>query len=151
MSDFIKELYEDVVIEVVNIERATLKEAIDFKTILSSEIDNGCIKMIIDLSACNYMDSTFLGTMVVALKKIKSMNGKLVLISPKTFAYDMLHITGTIKLFDVFDSMEEALQYFDNSKSDLKDENSANKENEFQKLPIKAVHKGSVRTSKSTF
>ena len=56
MGDFIKELYEDVVIEIVNMTRATLKEASEFKTILTTEIDSGCKKMIIDLSGCDYMD-----------------------------------------------------------------------------------------------
>ncbi len=150
MGDFIKELYEDVVIEVVNITRATMKEALDFKTILSNEIDNGCIKMIVDLSSCAYMDSTFLGTIVVALKKMRTVNGKLVLISPKTFAYDMLHVTGTLKLFDVFESMENALKFFDelNSVPQVK---LKKRDEVLKQEQEKIIHKESVRTSRSTF
>ena len=149
MGDFIKEIYEDVVIEVVNINRATLKEAIEFKAVLTNEIDNGCKKMIIDLSSCEYMDSTFLGTIVVALKKINNANGKLVLISPKTFAYDMLHVTGTMKLFDVFDSMDMALEYFDglNSTSNL----GMTKKDKGLVQGSRSNQKESVKTSKSTF
>ncbi len=150
MGDFIKEIYEDVVIEIVNITRATLKEAIEFKTILISEIDNGCKKMIIDLSGCEYMDSTFLGTIVVAFKKITNVNGNLVLISPKTFAYNMLHVTGTLKLFDAFESMDEALQYFDNINPPSAKETS-NKAKGLEPQAVRPIHKESVRTSRSTF
>ncbi len=151
MGDFIKELYKDVVIEIVNITRATLKEAIDFKTILISEIDNGCRKMIIDLSGCEYMDSTFLGTIVVALKKLTNINGNLVLISPKTFSYNMLYVTDFLKLFEVFESMDEALKYFDglNSASNL-EVTKKNKGIE-QQSNGRFNHKESVKTSRSTF
>ena len=150
MGDFIKELYEDVVIEIINMTRATLKEAIEFKTVLTSEIDNGCRKMIIDLSNCNYMDSTFLGTIVVAFKMISNVNGKLVLISPKTFAYDMLHVTGTMKLFNVFESMDSALQYFDglNSTSNI---DMTKKDKGLEKNSVRINQKESVKTSRSTF
>jgi anti-anti-sigma factor len=149
LGDFIKEIYEDVVIEIVNMTRATLKEAIDFKTILTSEIDTGCRKMIIDLSGCEYMDSTFLGTVVVALKKIANVNGNLVLIYPKTFAYDMLHVTGSMKLFEVFESMDQALQYFAglNSAINL----GMTKKDRDLEQNSKSNQKESVRTSRSTF
>ncbi len=149
MSDFTKEIYEDVVIEIVNINRATLKEAIEFKAVLISEIDNGCKKMIIDLSSCEYMDSTFLGTIVVALKKISSIDGKIVLISPKTFAFDMLHVTGTIKLFEVFETIDEALNYFD--KVDSTSNLGMTKKDKGLEQGLKLNQKESVKTSRSTF
>lgn len=111
--DFTQEIYNDVTVETVNMERATMKEALEFKDILLNNIDNGCRKLIIDLSSCAFIDSTFLGSLVVVMKKMKNAGGEIILVSPKSFAYDMLQVTGTLKLFSMYILLKEALAHFD--------------------------------------
>jgi anti-anti-sigma regulatory factor len=61
--DFIREVHGNILIEVVNLTRATLKEADEFKQILIEDISAGWRKVIVDLSECEFIDSTFLGTL----------------------------------------------------------------------------------------
>ncbi len=151
MGDFIKNYFEDITILVVNLSRATLKEAIEFKYLVLAEIDKGCKKLIVDLSDCSYMDSTFLGTIVVALKKITSSNGKMALVSPNSSAYEMLYISGTLKLFENFSSLNEAIDYFEKSNLDSVEKDVKNVNALKENKPAKPPHNEPVRTSKSTF
>ena len=80
--DFIKEKYDDVLVEVVNLTRATLKEAEEFKLTLTQDIEEGVRKIVVDLSQCEFIDSTFLGALVVSLKKITNVNSDQLLYSP---------------------------------------------------------------------
>ena len=78
--DFNKEKYNDVLVEVVNLTRATLKEAEEFKLTLLHDIEEGAKKIVVDISECEFIDSTFLGALVVSLKKITSLGGDLRLV-----------------------------------------------------------------------
>jgi anti-anti-sigma factor len=57
-----------------------LLDAEEFKKILFKDIQTGWRKIIIDLTECKFIDSTFLGTIVIALKKITELGGKLRLV-----------------------------------------------------------------------
>ncbi len=59
---FIKEEHNDVIVEVVDLTRATLSEADEFKQRLTENIENGYKKIVVDLSDCEFIDSTFLGS-----------------------------------------------------------------------------------------
>jgi anti-anti-sigma factor len=109
--DFTKDRQGDVLTEIVNISRATIKEALDFKKVLDDDLAKNNRKIVIDLRQCSFMDSTFLGTLVVTLKRIKKQGGEMVLVKPTSFAYDMLEITGTLKIFKVFETAEEAVDH----------------------------------------
>ena len=110
--DFTKEKYGDVLVEVVNLTRATLKEAEEFKLTLSQDIEEGARKIIVDISECEFIDSTFIGVLVVTWKKLKTEGGKLKLVKPGYFAQTVLHLTGTVENFESYGSVEEALSSF---------------------------------------
>ena len=74
--DFVREEHGSVLVEKVNLTRATLKEAEEFKSHLVADIKNGWQKIVVDLSECEFIDSTFLGALVVSLKKITNLGGK---------------------------------------------------------------------------
>jgi anti-anti-sigma factor len=110
--DFIQEVYGDVVIETVNLSRATLKEAEEFKKILAIEIDRGARKVIVDLSECEFIDSTFLGALVVSLKKITSLGGDLRLIGFQPSVHSMFELTRMYRVFEAFPSKAAACESF---------------------------------------
>jgi anti-anti-sigma factor len=78
--DFVQEKQGTIVIEIVNLTRATLKEAEEFKKILSRDIELGWKNIIVDLTDCEFIDSTFLGALVITLKKITGLGGNLKLV-----------------------------------------------------------------------
>jgi anti-anti-sigma factor len=111
-DDFSKEYRSDVIIELVNLTRATLKEAKEFQNILEEDMIKKCRKMVIDLSQCEFIDSTFLGTLVVSGKKMISLGGKIKLVEPSALALDLLTKTGTAKLMDTYKTKDEAVESF---------------------------------------
>ena len=110
--DFIKETFEEIVVEVVNLSRATLKEAEEFKKILTQEIELGSRKMVVDLSECEFIDSTFLGALVVSLKKITSLGGDLKLVGFQPAVHSMFELTRMYRVFKAYPSKLEAIQSY---------------------------------------
>ncbi|GBD90163.1 anti-sigma-B factor antagonist [bacterium BMS3Abin04] len=68
-----------IVIE-VNLERATLKDALTFKDFITNLVSDENKNIIIDLHKVNFMDSTFLGVLVSILKSLHNIDGQLKLI-----------------------------------------------------------------------
>ena len=112
MRDFEFNTYCGYLIATVNIEKATILEALDFKSALDEEIYNGHHNIIINLKECEFLDSTFIGVLVVTWRKVKTRGGKLKLVKPGKFAQSVFHLTGTIEIFETYDSVEEALSSF---------------------------------------
>ena len=112
MEDFGKTVIAGVTVETVNLTRATFEHAGIFKSIINDDISNGIRKMVIDLSNCDFMDSTFIGVLVVTLKNIKKLNGKLRIVKPFSIAHSILESTNTLRIFDIYDSLEEATSGF---------------------------------------
>ncbi|NUN08202.1 MAG: STAS domain-containing protein [Ignavibacteriaceae bacterium] len=110
--DFIKENYGDIAIQTVNLTRATLKEAEEFKKILTADIDSGTRKLVVDLSECEFIDSTFLGALVVSLKKITSMGGDLRLVGFQPAVHSMFELTRMYRVFEAYPTKLEAVESF---------------------------------------
>lgn len=112
LEDFQRELINDVVIEKVNISRATFKEAQEFKDRVVFDIAANNNKVIIDLSGCDYIDSTFLGVLVVVLKKMAEKGGEIKYIIPQPSALYLFKITGLYSVLNLYRNIEEAMQSF---------------------------------------
>jgi len=110
--DFIREKYGEVIVEVVNLTRATLKEAEEFKQTLTQDIEMGVRKIVVDLTDCEFIDSTFLGALVVSLKKITGLGGDLRLVGFQPAVHSMFELTRMYRVFEAFKTKEEALNSF---------------------------------------
>ncbi|MHB8578561.1 MAG: STAS domain-containing protein [Ignavibacteriaceae bacterium] len=110
--DFIKETINDVVVQTVNLTRATLKEAEEFKKTLGHEIELGARKIIVDLTECEFIDSTFLGALVISLKKITALGGDLRLVGFQPAVHSMFELTRMYRVFEAFKTKMEALESF---------------------------------------
>lgn len=111
--EYLTEVYEDVLVQTVDLTRATLKEADEFKTALSKIIDKGYRKIVVDLSQCEFIDSTFLGALVVMLKRITSLGGDMKLIGFHPAVNSMMELTRMHRIFESFTNKEEAVNSFD--------------------------------------
>lgn len=74
---FNKEIKDDILIEVVISARATFAESEMFRKILTKDIEDGWRKIVVDLEGCSFMDSTFLGTIILGFKAISKLGGSL--------------------------------------------------------------------------
>jgi len=112
MEDFEKKICTDVIVEVVNLTRATWKEAGELKKILDEDILLKYRRIVIDINKCEFIDSTFVGALVVAQKKITQLGGEIKLVEPLSAIQELLEKAGTLKLFDSYSTQREAIESF---------------------------------------
>ena len=113
MDDFKIKIIDDIAIIVVDILVATHR---DVKP-LWDELENNSIlewdKIIIDLSFCTYVDSTFIGLIVKIYKRMCEKNGLLKLVFPETKAMIHFHTIGITRMVDCFNDLNQAVKSFD--------------------------------------
>jgi anti-anti-sigma factor len=110
--DFFQEKHGVILVEVVNLTRATLKEAEEFKQILLKDIELGWRKIVVDLTDCEFVDSTFLGSLVVSLKRITGLGGDLKLVGFQSAVESMFQLTRLYRVFETFPTRDEAVKSF---------------------------------------
>lgn len=109
MRKFTVKIIEDICIITLLSERATLNISEELITlILDSSIK--CSEMIIDLSICNFIDSTFIGNLIFVLKKLKENRTNLFLIKPKEEAFQIIVRMGVKDVFKFLESPSELLK-----------------------------------------
>lgn len=117
--DFGYEIKDEITVVNILLNRATLAKAVTFKEYIGELIAKGSNKLVIDLSKCEYVDSTFLGAMVALLKKVNSINGDLRLVYNKEMPSLVFVLTRMDKVFKVFPNLEEAMESFGGGKPKL--------------------------------
>lgn len=71
-------------------------------------VESGQSQIAIDLSRVAFLDSTGLGVLVGALKRLREQNGTMVLLSPQKPVRRVLSVTGLDRIFTVVDQLNEA-------------------------------------------
>ena len=110
LEDFELLTVKGVRIVVVNLSRATLQEAKMLKSIIEEEIIIGVRKLAIDISQCEFIDSTFIGSLVVEQKRMKEKGGKIMLIYPVKLDENLFHVTNTLRIFEIYQTREKAIE-----------------------------------------
>jgi anti-anti-sigma factor len=100
----------------VNLLRATLNEATEFKDYLEEAILDTDKDIIVNLGACEHLDSTFLGVLVSGYKRLKSQNRSLVIIEPVDQSSIFLTLNSIGKIFPLYSSVKVALEDIQNKK-----------------------------------
>jgi anti-anti-sigma factor len=112
LENFEKIYLDDILVLAVNLTRAILNEAIPFKKIVEEEINTGYTKIVIDLSQCDYIDSTFFGVIVKVSRLLIDMGYKLKVVKPAIVGeYIFIH-TNTDHLFDKYKTRQDAVNSF---------------------------------------
>ena len=78
---------------------------------MNKEIEAGKKNMVVDLYACEFVDSTFLGSLVVFLKKLSPAGGDLKLIGFQPAVHSMFELTR------IFHIKPKQLQFSNNYKN----------------------------------
>ena len=114
-EDYLYEEVEGGCIETLNYSRATLKEADVFRKRIIKDIESGKRNIIVDLSLCDFCDSSFLGAMVVCTKKIISNSGKISIVIREGSDLSVLfHTTRLDRILSIYQTREEAINNFIN-------------------------------------
>jgi anti-sigma B factor antagonist len=71
-------------------------------------VSEGSYDVVVNLEGVDFLDSTGLGVLVGALKRVKAHDGNLSLVCTQDKILKIFKITGLTKVFPIFDSVEEA-------------------------------------------
>jgi anti-sigma B factor antagonist len=71
-------------------------------------VASGTPRIVVDLDAVDFLDSTGLGVLVGALKRVRSNGGELALVCTSPRIRKVFEVTGLTKVFALFDTVDEA-------------------------------------------
>ena len=103
---------KEILIVKIEEKRATIEFSGTLKDDILKKIEQGNSKVIMDLSATEFVDSSFLGTLVAVLKKTTSKNGDLKIVNLQEPVSNMFELTRLYKIFEIFNTVEDALNSF---------------------------------------
>jgi anti-sigma B factor antagonist/stage II sporulation protein AA (anti-sigma F factor antagonist) len=101
---------KDHVIIVVNLKSATIEHTEGVKTIFDELMIDNVKKVIIDLTECDFIDSTFMGLLVRCHKDMERNGGSLKIVcngKVRFLLHDVTHLSSVIKLYT---TREEAIK-----------------------------------------
>ena len=102
----------EILIVKIEEKRATIEFSETLKDDLIKKIEQGNSNVIMDLSATEFVDSSFLGTLVAGLKKTDINGGNLKIVNLQEPVRVMFELTRLYKIFEIFDTIEDALNNF---------------------------------------
>lgn len=79
------------------------------KDAISEVVKNGPPRVVIDLEGVSFVDSTGLGSVISALKQVRSSKGELRLAAPNQQVRVVLELTTLDRVFPYYATVEEAL------------------------------------------
>jgi anti-anti-sigma factor len=112
MDDFQIDLINDIAVIKVNILTATQRDAKPLWEEMESKLIFNQKKIIIDLSFCNNVDSTFIGMIVKIFRKVQEKDGKMKMVYPEVKNTEVFIVTRLPKIIDFYNTLEEALISF---------------------------------------
>lgn len=80
------------------------------KEVINDLIEKGHYNLIVNLEGVRYIDSTGLGVLIGALKKVKEHEGTICLICTNPQIKKIFNITGLVKIFSICKNEDEALK-----------------------------------------
>lgn len=87
-----------------------LMSTAEFRTVISDQIVEGRVHLVIDLLGVTFVDSAGLGVLVAARRKARAFKGSLVLAVDHPTVLRVLHVTALDRVFPVVPTVEAALE-----------------------------------------
>jgi anti-sigma B factor antagonist len=82
----------------------------ELKQVLAESIEAGRIRIIVDLTATTFLDSTALGVLIGAVKRLRSRSGALAIVNTDENIAKTFEITGLDQIFTILPTREEAVE-----------------------------------------
>ena len=112
-----QEIRGDVIINRVNLLRATINEAFELRHILDEQIAIGYSKIVVDLSQCTHLDTILIGVLVATHKKLLAKGEGLYIVNTQDPAKELLfQLTGISRVLKTFETTEDAVRSFSNKR-----------------------------------
>jgi anti-sigma B factor antagonist len=85
----------------------------ELKQVLAESIEAGRIRIIVDLTDTTFLDSTALGVLIGAVKRLRSRDGALALVNVDENIAKTFEITGLDQIFTIVPTRDEAIDAVD--------------------------------------
>jgi anti-sigma B factor antagonist len=85
----------------------------ELKKTLADAIENGATRVVVDLSETTFLDSTALGVLIGAVKRLRSRDGQLVIVNTDANIAKTFEITGLDQIFTILDTRDAAIAALD--------------------------------------
>ena len=85
----------------------------ELKQVLAESIEGGRIRIIVDLTDTTFLDSTALGVLIGAVKRLRSRDGALAIVNIDENIAKTFEITGLDQIFTIVPTREEAVDAVD--------------------------------------
>jgi len=74
-------------------------------------IQGGCTRLIVDMDLVNFIDSSGLGVLVSALRRVREKDGAVRIVCTRDSILKIFRITGLDKVFPIFSDAAEASEF----------------------------------------
>ena len=112
--DFQHHLYCGVTIVKINLSRAVMCESQTFYKYLFNLIDEGSNYIVIDLTSLEFIDSSFAGVLVAALRRVRNRKGDIRLVlQPGNSLSNQMFFNGMVKIYKTYSSIRESLESYE--------------------------------------
>ncbi len=112
MENFTLKIVDHIAIIKVELVSATLRDSqalwdmMDIDSIFEKQ------KIIIDLSGCGFIDSTFIGMIVKIFRRINENDGNLKLVFPQITDLESFRVIGITKILECFGTLANAVESY---------------------------------------
>jgi len=105
----IQQEIRDEVLVLKPIGRLDSSNAPDLESIIGEHLDAGITRLVFDFSALHYTSSAGLRVVLIAGKRLRPIQGRLVLAGMREAVHEIFQMSGFLSLFDCAGDVEEAL------------------------------------------
>jgi anti-sigma B factor antagonist len=85
----------------------------ELKSALSEAIESGHTRIVVDLTDTTFLDSTALGVLIGAVKRLRSRDGRLTIVNVDDNIAKTFEITGLDQIFPISGTRAEAVKALD--------------------------------------
>lgn len=81
----------------------------ELERLLTEQLETGCQRLVLDFSRLDYISSAGLRVVLLAGKKLRASQGRMVLVSLQDMVREVFDMSGFLTLFAVADTLDEGL------------------------------------------
>ena len=85
----------------------------ELKAVLSEAVEAGRTRIVVDLTETSFLDSTALGVLIGAVKRLRSRDGALTIVNTDANIAKTFEITGLDQIFTIRPTRDEAVAALD--------------------------------------
>ncbi|MFP5363378.1 MAG: STAS domain-containing protein [Thermoleophilia bacterium] len=88
----------------------------ELKQVLAESIEAGRVRIVVDLTDTTFLDSTALGVLIGAVKRLRSREGSLAIVNVDDNISKTFEITGLDQIFTIVSTRAEAVDAVDSAR-----------------------------------